>query len=153
MERMTHSTNSHPNCAACQAPYTWVVEILCHLQRVGHMHSAKPPSKEWRWLRGCCGDYVLPVSGEHFLQTHLVLSQASGSPLRCIYLSSVCMSVYLHVCMCAVCRQCPRRGQEKGIRTPGTGAMDSCKLPCGRWGPNLGPLQEREVLEPAESSV
>lgn len=58
MERMTHSTNSHPNCAACQAPYTWVVEILCHLQRVGHMHSAKPPSKEWRWLRGCCGDVV-----------------------------------------------------------------------------------------------
>ena len=31
--------------------------------------------------------------------------------------------------------------------------MDGCELPCGCWEPNLGPLQEQQVLITAESTL
>ena len=35
---------------------------------------------------------------------------------------------------------------HEGIRSPATGYLDSCELPCGCWELNLGPLEEQSVL-------
>lgn len=35
---------------------------------------------------------------------------------------------------------------EEGIRSPKTGVMDGCELPCGFWELNPGPLQDQLVL-------
>ena len=47
-----------------------------------------------------------------------------------------------------------------GVRAPGTGATDSCELPCGCWELNSDPLEDRIVplttepfLQPKECSV
>ena len=37
--------------------------------------------------------------------------------------------------------------------SPGTGATDSCELPCGCWELNLGPPREQPVLLTAEPSL
>ena len=50
-----------------------------------------------------------------------------------------CMSVY------HIPAQCPGRPEE-GIRSPGTGAVDGCELPCGCWELNVGPLQGQPQL-------
>ena len=39
---------------------------------------------------------------------------------------------------------------EQDIRYPGTGVMNSCMLPRGCWEPSPDPLQEQQVLFPAE---
>jgi hypothetical protein len=36
------------------------------------------------------------------------------------------------------------------VRSPGTGVVDSCELPCGCWKLNLGPLEEQPMLLTAE---
>lgn len=38
---------------------------------------------------------------------------------------------------------------EKGVGSPGTGVRGGYEPSCGRWEPNLGPLQE-QVFLPAE---
>jgi hypothetical protein len=47
----------------------------------------------------------------------------------------------LHVCLC------------EGVRSPGTGVTDSCKLPCGCWKLNPSALEEQPMLLTAEPSV
>lgn len=37
-------------------------------------------------------------------------------------------------------------GSEEGIRSPGTGAIDSCEPPYGCWQQNTGPVQEQVLL-------
>lgn len=44
-----------------------------------------------------------------------------------------CVSVF--VCIYVLC---------EGVRCPGSGIADSCKLPCGYWEPNLGPLESSQ---------
>ena len=46
----------------------------------------------------------------------------------------------LHVCMYVhhMCAWCQRRSEE-GIRSPGTGVMDSCEAPCRFWESNPVP--------------
>lgn len=41
--------------------------------------------------------------------------------------------------------QCPQRPEE-GSRALGTVATEGCKLPCGFWDPNPGPLKEQPLL-------
>jgi len=41
---------------------------------------------------------------------------------------------------------CPQVCLFEGVRSPGTGATDSCELPCGCWELNPGPLEEHPVL-------
>ena len=41
----------------------------------------------------------------------------------------------------------------EGARYPGTGVIDNCKLPCGYWELNLGPLEEQPVLLTVEPSL
>ena len=41
----------------------------------------------------------------------------------------------------------------EGIRSPGTGIIDSYELPCGCWELKLGPLEEKPVLFTAEPSL
>jgi hypothetical protein len=38
-------------------------------------------------------------------------------------------------------------GPEEGIQVPGTGVINDCEPPCGSWGLNPGPLQERRLTE------
>ena len=52
----------------------------------------------------------------------------------------VCISLY-HI-------QCLKK-PEKNIRSPGTGAIDSCELPCGCWESNLGSLEVPQTTEPS----
>lgn len=47
----------------------------------------------------------------------------------------------LHVCL------------YEGVRLPGTGASDSCELPCGCWKPNSGPLKDQQALPTTEPSL
>lgn len=51
------------------------------------------------------------ISSKHTLPASAP-SQANGCPLRCIYFSVMCISVYLHVCLCAMCWQCPSEGKK-----------------------------------------
>ena len=58
------------------------------------------------------------------------------------FLFILCTLVFcLHVCLC------------KGVQSHGTGATDSCKLPCGCWDLNPGPLEEQPVLLTTEPSL
>jgi hypothetical protein len=41
----------------------------------------------------------------------------------------------------------------EGVRSPGTGIIDNCELPCGCWELNPGPLEEQPVLSTAEPSL
>lgn len=47
--------------------------------------------------------------------------------------------MYVHTCLSHVSSD-PMQGD---IRSPGTGVIDGCKLPCGLWDLNPGPLQEQ----------
>lgn len=59
----------------------------------------------------------------------------------------MCVSVYL-VCtyVCVLDAGLVRPRLEKGAGTAGTGIIDGFKLPWGCWRPNLGPLQEQQML-------
>jgi hypothetical protein len=46
-----------------------------------------------------------------------------------------------HVCLC------------EGVRSPETGVIDSCELPCGYWELNPGPLEEQVVLLTDKTSL
>jgi hypothetical protein len=47
--------------------------------------------------------------------------------------------------MCSTC-VCSALGRSEGvIRSLGTGVVDGCKLSCGCWEQNPGPLQEQQV--------
>jgi hypothetical protein len=41
----------------------------------------------------------------------------------------------------------------EGVKCPGTGATDSCELPCGYWELNLDPLEEHPVLLTTKPSL
>ena len=51
-----------------------------------------------------------------------------------------------------MCVYCPLKPEE-GVRTSGTGVMDGCRLPCGCWELNSGPLEEQPVLLTTEPSL
>lgn len=44
------------------------------------------------------------------------------------------MTVYLYVCLCAVCGA---QNPEEGVRHPGDGATEDCEPPCDSWELNL----------------
>jgi len=54
----------------------------------------------------------------------------------------MCMSVFLHVCMCAWCPQMTK--EDSG--SPATEVTDGCELPCGRCKLNPDPLENQSVL-------
>jgi hypothetical protein len=57
-----------------------------------------------------------------------------------------CMSVYhMHA-------MCPRKPEGDG-ESLGPGVTDGCKLLCGCWDLNPGPLEEQLILFTAESSL
>jgi hypothetical protein len=49
--------------------------------------------------------------------------------------------IYVSVCMHHFHPCCPGRSEE-GNHCPETGVTSDCKLSCGHWESNLGPLQE-----------
>ena len=53
----------------------------------------------------------------------------------------VCMLCAPHLYMM------PGGGIKEGIQVPGTGVINDCEPPCGSWGLNPGPLQERRLTE------
>lgn len=57
------------------------------------------------------------------------------------------------MCVCAL-HACliPEETLKKGIGSPGIGITESCELPCRCWGSKLGPMEEREVFLPGETS-
>jgi hypothetical protein len=44
-------------------------------------------------------------------------------------------------------------GGQREFRSSGTGVTDGCKLPCGCWELNPGPLEEQPVLVTTEPSL
>lgn len=70
-----------------------------------------------------------------------------GLVLRSLLITFRLFSIYacLHVCLCTICMQCPWTSED-GVRSPGTGFTGGCELSCGCWDPNLGPLQEQQVV-------
>lgn len=42
---------------------------------------------------------------------------------------------------------------RRKFRSLGTGITDDGELPCGHWGPNLGPMQKQHVLLTTQSSL
>ena len=63
----------------------------------------------------------------------------------------MCMNVWHHEHMCAWCLQ-----RSEGVRSPGIGIIDGCEPSYGHWEPNLGHLQEQQVLligEPSSSPL
>ena len=43
--------------------------------------------------------------------------------------------------------------EREGVRSPGTGVIDSCDLLCGCWELNSGPLEELPMLLTTEPSL
>lgn len=63
----------------------------------------------------------------------------------------VCALMFrLHVHLCTTWVHGAQRG-HKGIGSPGTGAVESCKLLCGCWELNSGRLEERPVFLTTEA--
>lgn len=58
-----------------------------------------------------------------------------------MYMDVLPASVSFH-CLHAWCLQ----RLEGGVESPGTGVIDSCKLPCGYQESNSGPIEEQPVL-------
>jgi hypothetical protein len=52
----------------------------------------------------------------------------------------------LFVCLFCALVFCLRVCLYEGVRSPGTGIVDSCELSCGCWELNPGPLEEQPVL-------
>lgn len=54
-----------------------------------------------------------------------------------------------------MCRQFvfAQGGPEEGVGFAGIGAIGSCKMPCGCWGLNWGPVEEQSALCAAEPSL
>lgn len=66
------------------------------------------------------------------------------------FFSDLCIWVLcLHICMYIICMF----RVQKRVAGPGTIVTDSCILPCGCWELTQGPLQERQVFFPSESSL
>lgn len=63
----------------------------------------------------------------------------------------MCKCEGLPVCMCTIYMQEPLE-DRRGVGSSKTGAIDSCVLPYGCWGPNPGPVQKQQVLVTAEPS-
>jgi hypothetical protein len=59
----------------------------------------------------------------------------------------MCMNVRLNACLCTAKCEVPDVGRKE------IGVTDSCKLPCGCWVLNLGPLEEQLVLLSMELSL
>lgn len=57
----------------------------------------------------------------------------------------MCMGVWLHVYLCTMCMQCPRRPEES-TGSPGAGVTGGCQMLCGCWESNWGSLKKRPVL-------
>jgi hypothetical protein len=60
-----------------------------------------------------------------------------------IYNHEVLMATYLHEVLMAFCLHACLR---ESVRSPRTGVIDGCELPCGCWELNLGPLEEQSAL-------
>lgn len=54
--------------------------------------------------------------------------------------------------VCHVYDQC-LKGSEDNSGSPRTGVIDVCKILCGSWKPNLGPLPDQPVLLTNEPSL
>lgn len=65
----------------------------------------------------------------------------------------MCVSVYLHGCICTMFVPYVLRGHRKDIGYFQTEDPDGCELPFGFWEPNLGLLQEQLVLLTTDSSL
>ena len=63
-----------------------------------------------------------------------------------MYSHSVCL------CECTYAMYLPGACIRQGVRPSGAEVIDGCEPPCGCWEPNLGPLQEQQVLLRAEPS-
>ena len=79
----------------------------------------------------------------------------SSSFLKLYY----CLVSFYFMCECFackfVCAPCMQYTQtpEEGVRSTGTRITDSCKLPCGCWESNLGPLGGQPALFTMEPSL
>ena len=82
-----------------------------------------------------------PLSSGEFFSFYFYFFQRFHS-FCCIYSTSV---HHMHAW-----RLC---GTEEGIRSSGTTPRDGCEPPHGCWEPHSGPLQEQQVLLPAEPSL
>ena len=51
----------------------------------------------------------------------------------------------LHMCLYSMHVQDTQKPEE-GVRSPGTGVIDSCEPPCVCWESNLGPVEKQPVL-------
>lgn len=64
----------------------------------------------------------------------------------CMCVLPACMyTYYVHA-------WCPW-GPKVGVVSPGSGVPDGCESPCGSLKPNLGPLQEPQMLLKDETSL
>lgn len=72
-----------------------------------------------------------------------------SSFLRFTYLFILCVNICLHVCMYTKYMRLSHTRREFLIRS----ITDCCKLSCGCWTLNLGPLQEHKIPLCAEPSL
>lgn len=67
----------------------------------------------------------------------------------------MCVYVYVYiwymVCVCVVCICAGAHGGQTMSSEPLELELDSCKLLCGYWESNLGPLEEGLLLSPEPS--
>jgi hypothetical protein len=91
----------------------------------------------------CSEDSWLPGVGvgEHFCHEDQSVKTDKVHLRRRLHLSNLksiisvgCVCVCVCVCVCAICVKVPCRSSqrpEEGIRSPGSGVLNSCELTCG----------------------
>ena len=64
-----------------------------------------------------------------------------------VFILDLCACIF-----CRVCALCPQKSED-GMGSPGPGVRDSCRLLCGCWELNPGPMEEQPVLLTTEPSL
>lgn len=71
------------------------------------------------------------------------------------FLLILCVWVFDGMYVCVSCICLVPVGVRKGVIFLGTGVMKNCKLPCGAWESNPGPLNQQPLLlanDPSQQS-
>lgn len=121
-----------PTCGLLLLFFGWRLNSRFHIQVASTFPTAVPSQTQHLFVYEPWRERLIVVGMYQFMTRYFTIS------FKCFY---VCDN---SACMCAsALKACvvPTEA-EVSVGSPGTEVMDSCKLPCGYWNSNLGPLHE-----------
>lgn len=75
----------------------------------------------------------------------LAISFCTLKRFKDLFILCVCACLHVYIYAYTMCVQCPQRSKD-GIRCPRAGIKNGCAPSCGYWEPNMGLVQEQQVL-------